>query len=300
MEPTIERAGATMMRVAPPKRAALKFPERRSRTLPEGDTIWRAARRIRDAMAGRPITAAASSASTALGERIVGSALEEVESRGKHLLLHTGSGVTVHTHLGMQGRWRLTRAVTPMTPGRAGAVLAAKWVFVECDGIRAVCERAAVVEVMRRRDLALHPVLRSLGPDVLAPGGIMGKDALPRARASASPTVGELLLDQKVVAGVGNIWRCETLFVCGVHPAEPVGELDDEQIETILGTASRLMAANLEGRPRLWVYRRAGLPCRRCGAVIRSGPLGAVNPRTAYWCPRCQQVGGGGTRPVSG
>ena len=266
--------------------------------MPEGDTIWRAARRIREAMAGRVIVAAASSSSASLGDRVVGSSLESVESRGKHLLLHTSAGTTVHTHLGMNGRWRVTAANASMDVQRAAAVLAPKWVFIECDGSRAVCERAAVVQVLRRRDLALHPVLRSLGPDVLASGGIAGKDAVPRARAAAQATIGELLLDQRVVAGVGNIWRCETLFVCGTDPATPVANLDDTELGGILGTASRLMTANREGRSRLWVYRRSGLPCLRCGTAVRSAPLGGTNPRTVYWCPHCQAAAGGGAAVV--
>lgn len=239
-------------------------------------------------MAGRVITAAASSSSAALRDRIVGASLDSVESRGKHLLLHTSTGTTLHTHLGMQGRWRVTAARSPMSVQLAAAVLSPRWLFLECDGTRAVCERAAVVEVLKSRDLALHPVLRSLGPDVLAPGGIGGKDAVPRARASSQATIGELLLDQRVIAGVGNIWRCETLFVCGVHPMTPVKKLDDAELGRILDAASRLMTANREGRARLWVHRRAGLPCLRCGTAVRSAPLGAPNPRTVYWCPDCQ------------
>lgn len=266
--------------------------------MPEGDTIWRAARRIRDAMAGRVILAAGSTSSAALGDRVVGATLEAVESRGKHLLLHTSAGATVHTHLGMNGRWSVTAARSPMSVQRAAAVLSPKWVFIECESSRAVCERAAVVEVLRSRDLAMHPVLRSLGPDVLAAGGIDDEDAVRRARSASVATIGELLLDQRVVAGVGNIWRCETLFVCGVDPVTSVATLDDPALGRILGTASRLMTANREGRSRLWVYRRSGLPCLRCGTAVRSAPLGAANPRTVYWCPHCQPAAGGGASGV--
>lgn len=256
--------------------------------MPEGDTIWRAAKRIRDGLQGAVIEAAGSSAGPGVATTLEGSIVDGVDSRGKHLLIHFDNGATLHTHLGMQGRWRLARVSHRMTHEKAGAVLFPKWLFMESGPTRAICEHAAVVELLSRGDLARHPVLRGLGPDVLVPDELGSRDPVARARGSAGPTVGELLLDQRVVAGVGNIYRCETLFVCGVDPFIPVRDLDDDELLKIVGTASRLMTSSLKRRHPPWVYRRAGLACRRCGTLIRSAALGAANPRTVYWCPGCQ------------
>ena len=256
--------------------------------MPEGDTIWRAAQRVRAALEGRVIEAAASSARTGLADRVEGVTVQAVESRGKHLLIHLENGATIHTHLGMQGRWRVTRVRRAMTSQQAAAVLHPKWLFLESSMSRAVCERAAVIELLARKDVESHPVLRSLGPDILVRGNLEDGDPLSRARALSSLTVGELLLDQRVVAGVGNIYRCETLFVCGINPFTPVSALKDAELLKVVDAASRLMTSNLERRSQVWVYRRAGLACRRCGTRIRSVVLGARNPRTVYWCPHCQ------------
>ena len=256
--------------------------------MPEGDTIWRAAVRVRDALEGLTIDAAGSSAYPLVGERLEGAAVEEVESRGKHLLVHFDNGLSLHTHLGMQGRWRVAQARRPMTVTVAAAVLVPKWLFLQSGNRRAVCEHAAVIELLARRDLPLHPVLRSLGPDLLVPAEIEGNDPVIRARGVGHATLGELLLDQRVAAGIGNIWRCETLFVCGENPFTAVAAVDDVRLRRMLTVASRLMTSSLDRRPQMWVYRRAGLPCRRCGARIMSARVGVRNPRTAYWCPRCQ------------
>lgn len=264
--------------------------------MPEGDTIWRAAERIRRALQGRVVEAAASSAVPSLGEGVRGSRLEEVDSRGKHLLLHFANGLTVHSHLGMQGRWRVTVARQAMTPEQAGAVLAPKWLFLESGTTRAVCERAPVIELLSRPDLDRHPVLKVLGPDVLVRSEMLTGHPVNRARMSGSSTVGELLLNQRVLAGIGNIYRNETLFVCGVNPFTEVSALDDEELMRVMDTASRLMTSSLKRRQQPWVYRRAGLACRRCGELIRSAALGASNRRTVYWCPHCQpQTGGAGS-----
>ena len=256
--------------------------------MPEGDTIWRAAQRVRAALEGRVIEAAASSARTGLADRVEGTTVQAVESRGKHLLVHLGNGATLHTHLGMQGRWRVTRVRQPLTSEQAGAILHPKWLFLESSTTRAVCERAAVIELLARKDLQSHPALRGLGPDILVRRELEDSDPVARARASPTPTVGELLLDQHVVAGIGNIYRCETLFVCGINPFTPVPALQDAELLKVVDAASRLMTSNLERRKQVWVYRRAGLACRRCGTRIRSVVLGARNPRTVYWCPHCQ------------
>lgn len=266
--------------------------------MPEGDTIWRAARRIRDSLQGRVIESAGSTAGPALAARVEGAALEEVETRGKHLLLHMSNGSSVHTHLGMQGRWRATRVRRPLSPASAGAVLVPKWLFLETGNTRVICEHAAVIEALSRNDLRAHRVLRDLGPDVLVPSELDTDSAVARTKLFPAATIGELLLDQRVIAGIGNIYRCETLFVCGVDPATPLGAVNDALLHKIVDTASRLMISNLDQRSPNWVYKRAGLACRRCATTILSARLGAHNPRTVYWCPHCQPAWNAAPRPT--
>jgi endonuclease-8 len=163
----------------------------------------------------------------------------------------------------------------------------------------AVCFNAPVVELMAADAEAVHGSLRRLGPDVLGPDPLdpVAVRARARARAAASPTAGELLLDQQVVAGIGNIYRCESLFLCGVAPRTPSAGLDDGTIDALVATAARLMAANAgisafsrsfgDGPDRPWVYGRQHRPCRRCATPVRREVYGA-QARSVYWCPTCQ------------
>jgi endonuclease-8 len=270
--------------------------------MPEGDTIYRSAVSLRRWVGGRQVTAASGNRIRFDPARLVGDTVEAVESRAKHLLVHFDSGWVLHTHMRMTGSWHCYPAGERWRkpPSQARLVLTA--------GARvAVCFNAPVVELRRQGELAADPSLRRLGPDVLGaelpgPAELAARAA---ARAEASPTVGELLLDQGVVSGIGNIYRCEALFLCRVDPRTPSAELDPATLAALVTTASRLMAANaagsavarrFDGPPeQTWVYRRAGRPCRRCGSVVRSEPLGSP-PRTAYWCPTCQ-AGAGGSLP---
>lgn len=263
------------------------FAEEKEQAMPEGDTVWRAAGRLRDALGGAVLTAASSSVSPAFSERLPGRTVEQVDSRGKHLLVHLSGGLTVHGHLGMEGRW--TFSPTPAhRPGWENA-LRPKWLVLRSDAAEAVCSRAPVIELLHTRDVASHPVLRGLGPDVLDGAPTADDGVIGYARRLGSLAIGELLLDQRLVSGIGNIWRCESLFVSGIHPATPVGELDDDRLAKAVDVASRLMRASLAGRPQMWVYRRAGLPCRRCGTTIVREALGpAGQSRSVYLCPHCQ------------
>jgi endonuclease-8 len=201
-----------------------------------------------------------------------------VESRGKHLLVRFAAGPVLHTHLRMRGSWHLYRPGSAWRrPPRAARVV------VETPEAVAVCFAAPVVELLSPAEEAAHPVLRALGPDVMAPGFPVSA-VVERLRAHAQAEIGEALLDQTLVAGVGNIYKSETLFACGVDPFAPVATLDDPTLDAIARTAERLMKRG--PRPRA-VYGRAGRPCRRCGTLIlmrRQGPMG----RSTYWCPRCQ------------
>jgi endonuclease VIII len=186
-------------------------------------------------------------------------------------------------------------------PSRARLVL-------EVPGSVAVCFDAPVVELFEQRTEPLHPSLGRLGPDLLDPA-FDATEALRRLRdpSGAATSIAEALLDQRVVAGIGNVYRSEVLWMERIDPFTPAGSLPDADIDRLLGTARRLLLANAApgsgpartttgagSRPageRLWVYRRTGRPCRRCGTAIRSVRHGDELPRTLYWCPSCQ--GGG-------
>ena len=265
--------------------------------MPEGDTIFRTATSLRRWLAGRQLTGAGTAVPGLDAQRLVGRTVEAVESRGKHLLIRCSGGVAVHSHMRMTGTWHCYPVGEDWrrAPRRARLVLVA--------GRRlAVCFDAPLVEVLDAEQERRHPVLRRLGPDVLAPAAPDLAEVRRRAqgRAAQAPTVGELLLDQQVVAGIGNVYRCEALFLCGVHPATPIDSLPGAALDELVATASRLMKANADPARRArtfsgappgpatpWVYRRGGRPCRRCGTTIRSNLLGR-QPRSVYWCPKCQ------------
>jgi endonuclease VIII len=270
--------------------------------VPEGDTIFRAATTLRRWLAGREITGAQVRVSRVPVRRLIGATVTEVETRGKHLLMRLSSGDVLHTHMGMTGSWH----VYPAGERWFRPAVQARLVLEAGDRV-AVCFNAPVVELLSGRDEVLHPSLSRLGPDVLGESLDL-EDVRRRARmrteAGAIRLAGELLLDQQVASGIGNIYRCESLYLCGVNPWMPIAVLGDAQIDTLLLTAARLMkssvgvAAPAAGadparrgpdaqRRQPWVYGRSGKPCRRCGTVIRSQRLGR-DARTAYWCPACQ------------
>jgi endonuclease-8 len=155
----------------------------------------------------------------------------------------------------------------------------------------AVCFDAPVVELFEQRTESLHPALAGLGPDLLSPTFDAG-EALRRLRdpSRANLSIGEALLDQRALAGIGTIWRAETLWTEQISPFVTVGELDDAALQRLIATARRLLSSSVRnGSPGpMGAYRRTGRPCRRCGALILSRRQGSDLPRTIYWCPRCQ------------
>jgi endonuclease VIII len=263
--------------------------------MPEGDTIYRTATSLRRWLAGRQVTAVLTSVPGLSLDRLIGASVTSIESQGKHLLIRFSNGDTLHTHMRMTGSWhvysageRWRRAVR-----RANVVL-------EAGDRVAVCFDVPVVELLATRAERVHPALAGLGQDLLSGHDLDRDGARTRARLRAEqwPLIGDLLLDQRVVAGIGNIYRCETLFQCRIDPWAPVDSLADADLDQLLTTAARLLKASamgsgggrtrFEGRPdRPWVYRRAGRPCRQCGTVIKSARLGR-QARTVYWCPTCQ------------
>jgi endonuclease VIII len=253
--------------------------------MPEGDTIARTAGTLRRWLAGRTITGASTAVPGFPAERLVGCSLDSVESRGKHLLIWCSGGLVVHTHMRMTGSWHV------YPTGERWRLPAWRGRLVLTAGSRlAVCFDAPVIELLRDREVAVHPALRHLGPDLLGaepPDGAVAVSRM-RVRAEEWPSIGDLLLDQRVVAGIGNIYRCEALFGAGIHPATAVADLPDDILEELVRLAAELLRAGAAGRRSApAVYGRAGRPCRRCGTLIRGEPAGRQG-RRVYWCPRCQ------------
>ncbi len=260
--------------------------------MPEGDTLHRTAAALRAALHGR----------TLVGVELprcrppypaVGSTVDAVEARGKHLLVATSDGLVLHTHLGMTGAWHLYSPGEPWRRARAGTRA-----LLRVEGRVAVCFGASVVEVLDAPALTRHPVLRRLGPDLCEPS--VDVTAVVRRLESfgSDTTIGEALLDQRIACGVGNVYRCEVLFLHGVDPATPVDVLPRATRSALLAEAARLLRANLETSRRttvdaaegsLWVHGRGGRPCRRCGTPIEVRPLGE-QARLVYRCPACQSA----------
>ncbi|HET9083841.1 MAG TPA: DNA-formamidopyrimidine glycosylase family protein [Candidatus Limnocylindrales bacterium] len=257
--------------------------------MPEGDTLFRTAQGLRPYLVGRDVLAARAQGPGPVPQvqRIVGKRVDAVEAQGKNLLIRFDGGLELRTHLRMNGSWHRYRPGERWRrpPGRARLVL-------EVDGTVAVCFDAPVVELFETRAEVVHPSLSRLGPDLLDPD-FDAMEALRRLRAPerAELSISAALLDQRALAGIGNIWRNETLFAERVDPFVAVRDLDDATLARLITTARRLLtqsAGVAPGRAPTKVYRRTGRPCPRCGTPIRSAPLSGEVPRTTYWCPSCQ------------
>ncbi|HEX2192208.1 MAG TPA: DNA-formamidopyrimidine glycosylase family protein [Acidimicrobiales bacterium] len=252
--------------------------------MPEGDVLFRTAATIRRWLAGREVTAATTRAPGMPAGRLVGQRVVAVEARGKHLLVRFASGDVLHTHLRMSGSWHVySEGDRWRRPGDQARLV------LTCGDRLAVCFNAPVVELLRPDGEKRHPALAGLGPDILAEEFDV-EEARRRTRSQpADLALGELLLDQRVVAGIGNIWRCESLFLERRHPWAPQDSVTDEELDALLATARRLMQASAGDNQRVprWVYRRQGRPCRRCGTLVAARGQGE-QARTAYWCPTCQ------------
>jgi endonuclease-8 len=248
--------------------------------MPEGDAVHRAALQLQ-VLAGQRVeveTPHPRAAAKGLADRLGGRRLESVEAVGKNVLLRFEGGLVLRSHLRMNGRWR----VEPRGARRSGR----PWLVLRGDEHEAVLWNGPVLELARdaRRIAQLGPDILSLPPDFDAMLGRLRAERQERA-------VGDALLDQRLVAGIGNMWKAETLWRSRVSPWRALADVSDEDLRETLAVAHRLMQGRLDGaRPLHHVYRRMGRACRRCGAVIRSYPQGE-NARMAYWCPGCQQGG---------
>jgi endonuclease-8 len=244
--------------------------------MPEGDSLHRAARRLQ-VLVGECVeveTPHPRAAVKGLAERLDGRRLEGVEAVGKNLLLRFEGGLVLRSHLRMTGRWRVERRGTP----RSGT----PWLVLRGAEHEAVLWSGAVLELVGARGAP------RLGPDILGEPPDF-ETMLARLRTEPEREIGDALLDQRLVAGIGNLWRAEALWEARVSPWRRLAQVGEEELQAVLEAANTLMRTSVEGpRPTRRVYRRAGRPCPRCGGPVRSAPQGD-NARTAYWCPGCQR-----------
>ena len=273
--------------------------------MPEGDTIYRAARTLHSALAGQVITrfetGLAQLANIDRETPIVGRTIERVESAGKHLLMTMSGALVLRTHMRMNGSWHIYRAGEKwqMTPAAMRIVIATHdWV--------AVAFNVYVAEFVRPDQMARHRPVATLGPDLLA--NFDAARALERVRQQGVRPIHEVLLDQRVMAGLGNVYKSEILFLSRLHPDTPASAITDNQWVAVMDLARKLLQANVAetsgpgietyrglrrttGRinpeDRLWVYSRGGRPCRKCQSPIASRKDGD-DARVTYWCPTCQ------------
>lgn len=249
--------------------------------MPEGDTIHRSARTLHGALAGKVIRRFASTRIRTLD--LTGKTVDSVEAQGKHLLIHVSDGRTIQAHMGMTGsvhiykpgeRWRKPEGMARMV--------------LQTDEWQVVAFSVPTLKLITRP-------LTHLGPDVLGKE-VDADDALRRLRAKPEMPLGVAIMDQSSLAGVGNIYKSETLFTLAIDPFAPISAFDDDTLRAMIERARRLMTSNLTGRmrtttrnnaQRYYVYRRKGRPCTRCGTPIDMRRQGEQN-RSTYFCPRCQ------------
>ena len=247
--------------------------------MPEGDTIFRTAEALRRRLVGKPLVEARPRGLA----RLAGTTITAVEPVGKHLLVRFSSGLVLQSHMRMNGTWHLYEPGQRwLKPERlAKAVLATQ------DTV-AVCFNAPLVKLTR------VPEVSHLGPDVLADDFDLDL-VVRRARGAPAATIGELLLDQKVAAGIGNVFKCEALWWLRLDPWLPPDDIDDARLAQLYATARDFMRPNRIGLGRRFpygdaaVHGRAGRPCRRCGSLIKARAQGEL-ARTTYYCPACQGV----------
>ncbi|MFE2815137.1 DNA-formamidopyrimidine glycosylase family protein [Streptomyces nigra] len=271
--------------------------------MPEGDTVWQSAKRLHTALAGRVLALSDFRVPKFALVDLAGRTVLDVTARGKHLLTRVEGGITIHSHLGMEGSWRIfadeqlwtggpvhqIRAVLTTTPDPGAAVPEAR------PARTAVGYRLPVLEVLRTTEE--DTVVGHLGPDLLGPDWDPDR-ALANLLADPDRALGEALLDQRNLAGVGNVYKSEICFLLRVTPWLPVGALPAEHTAQLPLLGKKLLEANRDRPVRkttglrgqdLFVYGRARRPCARCGTRIRVAQQGdGSRERPTYWCPNCQ------------
>ncbi len=264
--------------------------------MPEGDTVWLTARRLHEALAGHRLTRTDLRVPALATADLTGWTVADVVSRGKHLLLRAvapdGRRLTLRSHLRMDGTWRLYPPGAPWR-GRPGHQIR---VVLGTDTITAVgfhVHEVALVPTAEEPGVVGH-----LGPDLLGPDW-NPDEAVRRLRADPGREIATALLDQRILAGIGNLYKCEVLFLQRIWPWTPVGDVPD--LPELVRLAQRLLDVNRHRWPQIttgmphpaeatWVFNRGGRPCRRCGTRIRRDRqgTGVVEDRVTYWCPTCQ------------
>jgi endonuclease-8 len=258
--------------------------------MPEGDTIHHAANRIRAAIHGKVpeeiLTPHPRHHKDRWAERLAGRAVRSVDAHGKHLFLRFDGDLTLHSHLRMTGAWRVQRQGERWRRARHRA-----WLVLRAGALEVVQFDGPVLELIPDSRTRTDPRLAELGQDVI--GEHFDTDAfLRRLRADDhTRSIGDALLNQRTVAGIGNVWKAETCFALGIDPWRALADVSDEEALALLAFARERMAVSAAGdgfsaRPSA-VYRRAGLPCQRCAATIRQRGQGENN-RLTFWCPGCQ------------
>jgi endonuclease VIII len=273
--------------------------------MPEGDTIFRAARALHRALAGQTVTAFDSQlpALNRIHEDapLTGRTIERVTAAGKHLLMHFSGDLVLRTHMRMNGSWHIYRPGERWQRARRDMRI-----LISTETFEAVGFNIPVAEFTSSRALSRHNELRRLGPDLLS-DEFRTSEAVQRIRERGTTPIADALLNQRVVAGLGNVYKSEVLFMCRVNPFTLVRDVGDDRLAAIVDTAQQVLRANVSEalapmttysgfrkttrraspRERLWVYGRARLPCRRCGTPVRIRKQG-LDARLTYWCPECQ------------
>lgn len=259
--------------------------------MPEGDTIFTAAGNLRKVLCQQTLTAVQGRPEIGDVARLQGRKVDAVEARGKHLLLHIQGDLVLHSHLGMTGSWHIYR---PKDAWHKPATWAA--IQLATDRYVVVCFTPRLLQLVTATQLARDPWLQRLGPDILGPP-IADDVFLARMRSQRDRAIGEAVMNQTVVCGIGNVYKSEILFLEGVHPQAPVSSLSDECLLKLRDQAVFLMRRNLDAAPRrtrfradalnLWVYGRQSQECLKCGTVLQLLRQGETNRSTCF-CPTCQ------------
>ena len=255
--------------------------------MPEGDSLHRAAAKL-GALAGEVVAVEAHhprSRALGIAERLDGKRLERVEAVGKNLLLTFAGGLVLRSHLRMRGRWRV------QAPG--SRIVGSPWLVLRGRALQAVLSGGGDLRLVTARARHASP-LRELGPDVMVDPPDVGAMVSRLRAADQARELGDALLDQRLVAGIGNMWKAEGLFLAGLSPWARLADVSDDDLRGVLELTS---AAMRSGRAPRRVYGRAGRPCPRCRTPVSARRQGE-NARTAYWCPTCQGDAREGTRPA--
>ncbi|MFK7957932.1 MAG: DNA-formamidopyrimidine glycosylase family protein [Lysobacterales bacterium] len=263
--------------------------------MPEGDTVHKIANYLKPRLSGKPLEALLI-ADRSAQQSVQAKAIVSVRAMGKHLFVDLDSGYSVRSHLGMHGSWHRYPLGQPWRKPKTRASL-----VLTVDNNDYVCFNAKEVELVSTPSVRAAVLDGRSGPDLTA-GGFDPSIIVQRARdmAEADTLAIDVLLDQRIASGIGNVYKSELMYIYQLAPSTVIGQLDNEALRDLYRTASELLGANLGGGPRitrresdgagrLWVYRRAGLPCHRCDHPIAYDRLGRHH-RSTYWCPDCQSA----------